>query len=271
MNTNRRLRSSALATLALTAGLLGSACSSNGGGPEAIERPRSTTSQSVTTADVSNNSGDDTSTTATTAPVMAEEAYVIRSDHDLVVHEQPDAGSPSRTMSATNEFGSALALPVTDQSEGWVQVLVPGRPTGTKAWLSADQNPQFELRSVTTRIEVDLAARTLTLVDRGQVVLSTPVAIGSSEYPTPTGLFSVTDKLQDPNPNGAYGPFALGLSGRSEVLTDFAGGDGQIGIHGTNDPSSIGQAVSHGCVRVPNEVITQLNDLLPLGTPVVVR
>ena len=174
-------------------------------------------------------------------------------------------------MSATNEFGSALALLVTDQSEGWVQVLVPGRPTGTKAWLSADQNPQFELRSVTTRIEVDLAARTLTLVDRGQVVLSTPVAIGSSEYPTPTGLFSVTDKLQDPNPNGAYGPFALGLSGRSEVLTDFAGGDGQIGIHGTNDPSSIGQAVSHGCVRVPNEVITQLNDLLPLGTPVVVR
>ena len=59
--------------------------------------------------------------------------------------------------------------------------------------------------------------------------------------------------------------------GGKSLFADFAGGDGQIGIHGTNDPSSIGQAVSHGCVRVSNEVITQLNDLLPLGTPVVVR
>ena len=127
------------------------------------------------------------------------------------------------------------------------------------------------VRAVTTRIEVDLAARTLTLFDDGEVVLTTPVAVGAADSPTPTGFFSVTDKLQDPNPNGAYGPFALGLSGRSEVITDFAGGDGQIGIHGTNDPSSIGQDVSHGCIRVPNEVISQLNELLPLGTPVVVR
>ena len=145
------------------------------------------------------------------------------------------------------------------------------RPTVTKAWLDSAQNADVELRSVSTHIQVDLEARTLTLFDNGQAVLSTPVAIGSAEYPTPTGMFSVTDKLQDPNPDGAYGPYALGLSGRSEVLTDFAGGDGQIGIHGTNDPSSIGQAVSHGCIRVPNEVITQLNELLPLGTPVVVR
>ena len=110
----------------------------------------------------------------------------------------------------------------------------------------------------------------LTLTDGGQTVLTTPVAIGAPDTPTPTGRFSVTDKLQTPNPNGAYGPFAFGLSGRSEVLTEFAGGDGQIGIHGTNDPSSIGKDVSHGCVRVPNDVIEQLNELLPLGTPVVV-
>ena len=55
------------------------------------------------------------------------------------------------------------------------------------------------------------------------------------------------------------------------MTTALAGGAGQVGIHGTNDPSSIGQDVSHGCIRVPNEVISQLNELLPLGTPVVVR
>jgi lipoprotein-anchoring transpeptidase ErfK/SrfK len=101
-------------------------------------------------------------------------------------------------------------------------------------------------------------------------VLTTPVAVGSPESPTPTGHFFLVDKLDTQSASSAYGPFAFGLSGHSDVLTEFAGGDGQIGIHGTNDPSSIGNAVSHGCVRVPNDVIAQLNDLVPLGTPVTI-
>lgn len=266
MTTTRRLRSTALATLALTAGLFGSACSGSGGGPEAIDR-------TVTTA--APTTGADGSTTTSSPPAatetVADTAYVVRSAGDLAVHEQPDASSPARTVAATNEFGSALALLVTDQQPGWVQVLLPGRPTGARGWIDVDAATDLELRAVTTRIEVDLAARTLTLFDEGREVLTTPVAVGAPDSPTPAGFFSVTDKLQDPNPNGAYGPFALGLSGRSEVLTDFAGGDGQIGIHGTDDPASIGQDVSHGCIRVPNEVISRLNELLPLGTPVVVR
>jgi lipoprotein-anchoring transpeptidase ErfK/SrfK len=79
----------------------------------------------------------------------------------------------------------------------------------------------------------------------------------------------VTDKLAT-GEDGAYGPFALGLSAHSDVLTEFAGGDGQVGIHGTNDPATIGQAVSHGCVRVTNDVITRLEALVSLGTPVTI-
>lgn len=59
-----------------------------------------------------------------------------------------------------------------------------------------------------------------------------------------------------------------GLSGFSNVLTEFNGGDGVIGIHGTNDPSSIGRDVSHGCIRMSNTGITTLAATLPLGTPV---
>jgi lipoprotein-anchoring transpeptidase ErfK/SrfK len=55
------------------------------------------------------------------------------------------------------------------------------------------------------------------------------------------------------------------------VLSEFAGGDGQIGIHGTNVPASIGEAVSHGCVRVPNDVITTLATTVPVGTPVTIH
>jgi lipoprotein-anchoring transpeptidase ErfK/SrfK len=52
------------------------------------------------------------------------------------------------------------------------------------------------------------------------------------------------------------------------VLNEFGGGDGQIGIHGTNDPSSVGKDVSHGCIRMRNSAITTLAKMLPLGVPV---
>jgi lipoprotein-anchoring transpeptidase ErfK/SrfK len=77
--------------------------------------------------------------------------------------------------------------------------------------------------------------------------------------------------LQPPDPNGVYGAFAYGLSGFSNVLTSFAGGEGVVGIHGTNDPSSIGKDVSAGCIRMSNEGIKKLAARLPLGVPVEIK
>ena len=74
--------------------------------------------------------------------------------------------------------------------------------------------------------------------------------------------------LQSPDPGGAYGPFAYGLSSHSDALETFAGGDAEIGIHGNNDASALGQSVSHGCIRMDNAAITDLASKLPLGTPV---
>lgn len=263
--SQRSRRVGALAALALSVATLGSACSASG--PEKIAAP--TTKAPVTSVTSVASTGTDAPTT--TAPTGADSpvaatSLVVRSDRDIALHDGPD-GATTRTLAAATEFGSPVSLLVTEAQPGWVKVLVPGRPTGATAWVNADD---VELRQVTTLVHVDLAARTLTLYDAGQVVLTTPVAVGSPEAPTPTGTFSVTDKLQTPNAGGAYGPYAFGLSGRSEVLTEFAGGDGQIGIHGTNDPASIGNDVSHGCIRVPNDVIEQLEQILPLGTPVVV-
>ncbi|HEY6627827.1 MAG TPA: L,D-transpeptidase, partial [Acidimicrobiia bacterium] len=72
------------------------------------------------------------------------------------------------------------------------------------------------------------------------------------------------------NPDSAWGPHAFGLSARSETITEYNGGDGIIGIHGTNRPGSIGNAASLGCVRVPNEMITKLHGMVPIGTPVTI-
>jgi lipoprotein-anchoring transpeptidase ErfK/SrfK len=193
-------------------------------------------------------------------------ARVARPDGDVEVFASPGDGQPATTLPATTGFGSARALLVVDGADGWLEVALPTRPNGSTGWIRADG---VDIEEVPYELVVDVAARTLTLLDGGETVLTTAAAVGTPDLPTPTGEFYLTDKLATGD-DGAYGPFALGLSAHSEVLTEFAGGDGQVGIHGTNEPSSIGQPVSHGCVRVANDVITRLADLLPLGTPVTV-
>jgi lipoprotein-anchoring transpeptidase ErfK/SrfK len=196
----------------------------------------------------------------------APPALVARPTGPVGVSPEPGA-PPTHELPATTGFGSPRALLVLDQEAGWLQVALPDRPNGSTGWIDA---AGVELREVGERVEIDLTARTLTLLDGGEVVLTTPVAIGSAGAPTPTGDFYVVDKLATGDPGHPYGPFAFGLSAHSEVLTEFAGGDGQVGVHGTDDPASIGQAVSHGCIRVPNDVAEALDARLHLGTPVTI-
>ena len=211
--------------------------------------------------------GEDAAATSTDPPAAAPPTIVARADTALDVRAAPDGGEVIATLPPTTGFGSPRALRVLERRDGWLHVALPVRPNGTTGWVPEDA---VELVSVSHALTVDLAARTLTLTDAGEVVLRTPVAIGTDEFPTPTGEFFVVDKLDTGETDGAYGPVALGLSGFSDVLTEFAGGDGQVGIHGTNDPGTIGEAVSHGCIRVPNDVIIRLSEELPLGTPVTI-
>ncbi|MGE3621452.1 MAG: L,D-transpeptidase [Acidimicrobiia bacterium] len=192
---------------------------------------------------------------------------VARPDRAVEVHASPGDPTVILVLDPLTELGSARALPIVDRRDGWLRVELPVRPNGSSGWIRGEG---IEVREVDEAIHVDLAARTLTLTVGGEVTLTTPVAVGAPDAPTPTGRFYVTDKLDTGSEAGPYGPYAFGLSGHSDVLTEFAGGDGQIGIHGTDDPSSIGRDVSHGCVRVPNDVATRLTGLVPLGTPVTI-
>ena len=103
-----------------------------------------------------------------------------------------------------------------------------------------------------------------------EIVVQEPVAIGTSS-PTPTGMYYLHDAVKTPNPGGAYGPFVFGLAAHSNVYEKFGGGDGMVGIHGTNQPGLIGRSVSHGCIRMYNAWITKLVNLMPVGTPLVKR
>jgi lipoprotein-anchoring transpeptidase ErfK/SrfK len=146
-------------------------------------------------------------------------------------------------------------------------VQVPRRPNGVTGWVSA---ARVHVETVRTRLLVDLSEKRVTLYKNGRKVLSSRAAIGSSATPTPVGRFYVNQRLIPYDPNGPFGPGAVGVSAFSEVLTGWTQG-GPIAIHGTNAPWSIGKAVSNGCIRLPNPVLRRVFAQALAGTPVVIR
>ena len=149
----------------------------------------------------------------------------------------------------------------------WYHVELPMRPNGASGYVRASS---LWVTRVRTRIEVDVSARRLTFFRDGRAVVSAPVAVGASATPTPTGRFYVNQRLIPTDPNGPYGPGAIGISAFSNVLTGWTQG-GPVAIHGTNEPSSIGRAISNGCIRLPNPVLRRIFSATPAGTPVVVH
>jgi lipoprotein-anchoring transpeptidase ErfK/SrfK len=146
-------------------------------------------------------------------------------------------------------------------------VQIPRRPNGETGWVPA---AQVAVAPVRTRIVVDLSQKRVTLYQSGRRVLSAMAAIGSAATPTPTGSFYVNQRLIPTDPHGPFGPGAVGISAFSNVLTGWAQG-GPIAIHGTNEPWSIGKAVSNGCIRLPNPVLRKLFARALNGTPVLIR
>jgi lipoprotein-anchoring transpeptidase ErfK/SrfK len=152
-------------------------------------------------------------------------------------------------------------------SPTWYHVQLSVVPNGTTAWVPAGS---VRVYAVGARVVVDLSARRLVAYRGGRPVLRARVAVGSPATPTPIGRFFVDESFRLADPSGPYGVAALGISAHSTVLHDWAQG-GPIALHGTNEPGSIGEAVSHGCVRLANGDMRRLLALAPAGTPVVVR
>jgi lipoprotein-anchoring transpeptidase ErfK/SrfK len=186
----------------------------------------------------------------------------------LVVYGAPNAKRPMLVLRNPDPIGTPRVMLVHSQQQEWVRVYLPIRPNGTTGWVQA--NAVRVLRNP-YRIVVSLGAHRLYLYRGPKVVLTAATVTGRPSLPTPRGMYFVVDLLKPPDPNGAYGPYTFDLSAHSDVLKTFEGGDGHVAIHGTNEPSLLGQSVSHGCIRVSNAVIRQLAHVLPLGTPVLIR
>jgi lipoprotein-anchoring transpeptidase ErfK/SrfK len=175
--------------------------------------------------------------------------------------------SPINVNGVPTVFGVLSARLDATCTPVWYRVQLPLRPNGRTGWVRARD---VALETVDTRIVVDLSERRVRLFKAGQPLLEAVAAIGKPGTPTPTGSFYVNQRLLAEDPAGPYGPGGIGISAFSPTLQNWVQG-GPIAIHGTNVPHLLGEAVSHGCVRVENAELRRLMELVPEGTPVVIR
>ena len=154
---------------------------------------------------------------------------------------------------------------VTERRGDYLQVQVPVRPDGTVGYVTV---ADVELSTMAQRLELDVSDRKLRFYDGDELVTETQVVVGKDETPTPTGRFYITDRIVKDDPSGPYGPLVLATSAYSEQLDSFDGGAPVIAFHGTNKPELIGSAASNGCIRLPNDAITEIGDRIQLGARV---
>jgi lipoprotein-anchoring transpeptidase ErfK/SrfK len=195
---------------------------------------------------------------------ISRSAYVLR---PVVARAAPSASARKVTViSDMTPEGTDNIVLALESRGSWVRVRLAVLPNGSTGWVPRSALGPY--RGVWTRLVVNRARLTATLLRRGKAIFRAPVGVGRSYLPTPRGEFYVRMKLtgfSDP----MYGPIAFGTSGRAPNLTGWPGG-GYIGIHGTNKPELLPGAVSHGCIRLKNEDIVRLARLMPIGTPVTV-
>jgi lipoprotein-anchoring transpeptidase ErfK/SrfK len=148
----------------------------------------------------------------------------------------------------------------------WTRVLLARRPNGTSGWIRSDVL-RFRLNPM--RIVIDQSDRTTYVFRNNRRVLRVRNAVGTASTPTPMGRFAIAEKISIPS--GFLGPLVLPTTGFSEVLNEYAGGNGRFALHGTSLPGLIGTRASHGCIRHKNADIRRIAVIVSPGTPIVIR
>jgi lipoprotein-anchoring transpeptidase ErfK/SrfK len=178
------------------------------------------------------------------------------------------AALPVRTQFTSSRMTLPVVGTATTGGVRWVKVRLPSRPDGAMGWVPAAAG--------TTgwtgwKIVVRRGARRALVFDHGKQQASFAVVVGKPSTPTPLGSFFIVDKIRIA-PGVTEGPWALATSAYSYVLAEFAGGDGEIALHGTVGlPDPLGTFSSHGCVRFAPAAITWIARHVGRGTPVIIE
>lgn len=209
------------------------------------------------------------------APVVRpmQELATLLTSHNVVSAVQPRPRRVGTVRAWRPITGGQTVLPViahttTARGAQWLKVRVPGRPNGSKGWIARRGTV---LTRTSWNVVVRTSSRRLFVYRHGRLVRSFAAIVGKPSTPTPRGRFFVEESVRMPR-GSAGAPFALALSARSNVLQEFAGGPGQIAIHGVaNLGGTLGTAISHGCVRLANRSIRWLAARIAPGVPVAIE
>lgn len=283
--TGRPTRRRRAVALALVISLTVTACAARDASPQTRQTEQGTVPASLplvstdeTVAPASSSPAESTTTTTMTPrETLPPDPYrtwiATAGDHvtGLRAYDEPGGSLLSLPFFVPNphQFGGPLTLMVTEGEPGdeWVRVQLPVRPNGQQGWI---RTQDYTLSHTRIRAEVDLSDRRVVVYDGDQVIAETEAVIGTDATPTPVGTFYIAAKKENGEDEYFLGPWALVLSSFSEVLETFSGGLPVIAVHGTHRPEQIGQSLSNGCIRVPNDVIEFLAEHVPVGAPVTI-
>jgi lipoprotein-anchoring transpeptidase ErfK/SrfK len=233
----------------------------------------------VPASDLASSDPGTATATGATAPPAHADAYtavqrrgapvaVILRRTVLRAAPRPD-GRRLATVGRRTEWRSPRVLAVVGRRGQWLRVIATELRNGHRAWIPMSN---ANLEANPWAIAVDLSARRATVRKRGRVVRRFTVAVGRGDTPTPTGRFSVTDKLHlTGSASSAYGCCALALSGHQPKISQGWRGGDRLAIHGTQLTSTIGSAASLGCLRARDEDARYVVKRAWLGTIVEIR
>lgn len=187
-------------------------------------------------------------------------------DHATVMRSRPNGRVIARVPTKT-PFGSADGMWVRRRSGTWLGVVSTLAGNNRIGWIRAGD---ASLTRVDWELKVSLGRRRLTVLENGRAVERYTIAVGAPGSPTPTGAFAVTDLLNTGDPSGPYGCCILALSATApHAIADWYGGN-RVAIHSTPETWTIGQAVSHGCMRLTLAEGRWLLRHIPIGTPTLI-
>jgi hypothetical protein len=209
---------------------------------------------------------------APAAPTVRE-AWIARVVYPTAARARPGGPIVGQVGTRARWNGGPVGLLVlgtATDADGklWLRVRLPVRPNRASGWIRADF---AQLTETGYRIDVSVGKRLVRLLYRGRVIRRYEAVVGRPDLPTPRGLFAVSERVAQPDPDGFLGPWALLLTAFSPTLTDFGGGPGQVALHGRAGASladPLGTARSHGCIRIANVGIRLLARVAREGTPV---
>ena len=188
----------------------------------------------------------------------------VKPGQRIALHARPNGHSVG-VLGSRTVYGSRLTLPVVRTRGDWLGIISAAMPNGRLGWIKGESSA-LAFGRVRLELEADLSRRLLRVWVHGHVVRRIRVGIGRPGSSTPTGRFSITDKMPGASLGPYYGCCLLALSGNQPHPPGGWSGGARLAIHG----GAYG-AVSAGCLHASARGLRYLMRVVPLGTQIVIH